>query len=358
MKSIRLFLAVAALLTCCSTIRASGCTDLSYFKSGDDRVYGTAYGIQYIDTETVSYQVTCTNSNNGSTVYSTNNSASAHGTAADAGGIVSACAPTFAIIVYPGDSFDNQGYNAVTTNIPSGSACAEGPLNQDNASTCPYVACSNCPQCPRQKVCTSGCSSPIVLDVSGQGFFLTSAQGGVMFDISGDGIRGQMAWTAPGAYNAFLSLPAPDGLVHNGKQLFGNYTPQPASDHPNGFIALAVYDLPANGGNGDGIIDARDAIFSSLRLWVDSNHDGISQPNELYTLTALGISSISLSYKAEEKTDQYGNIFHYRAQVNPGNPTDVGKSAYDIFFVEQNPTQTAACPVPATMHSFPSILKR
>jgi hypothetical protein len=93
------------------------------------------------------------------------------------------------------------------------------------------------------------------------------------FDIEGSGEPVQMGWTARGAENAFLALPGPDGLVHNGKQLFGNHTPQPQSDHPNGFDALRVYDT-----NNDGVIDARDPVFKSLRLWIDENHDGISQP--------------------------------------------------------------------------------
>ena len=44
-------------------------------------------------------------------------------------------------------------------------------------------------------------------------------------------------------------------------QMFGNFTPLPTSSTPNGFAALAVYDDPKNGGNGDGIIDARDAVW-------------------------------------------------------------------------------------------------
>jgi hypothetical protein len=147
-----------------------------------------------------------------------------------------------------------------------------------------------------------------------------------------------MGWTAPGANNAFLALPGADGLVHNGKQLFGNFTPQPASKYPNGFAALAVYDLPANGGNGDGVIDARDAIFQSLRLWIDANHDGIATLDELHTLPSLGVTSISLNYKADQRTDQFGNVFRYRAQVDPGDPTNTGRMAYDVFFVTSQPT--------------------
>jgi hypothetical protein len=188
------------------------------------------------------------------------------------------------------------------------------------------------PNQPQSK--NSNCS-PIILDLNGKGFFLTSGANGVQFDISGTGHPVQIAWTAASADNAFLALPGADGLVHTGKELFGNFTPQPPSDTPNGFAALAVYDLPANGGNGDGVIDARDKIFASLRLWIDANHDGICQPDELYTLPSMGVNSISLHYKLSEKTDQYGNVFRYRAGVNPDDPdaSHVDRKAYDVFFV-------------------------
>ncbi len=177
------------------------------------------------------------------------------------------------------------------------------------------------------------------MDLSGKGFFLTSAENGVQFDMTGNGTLVQTAWTASSADNAFLALPGTDGLVHNGKQLFGNFTPQPSSANPNGFAALAVYNEPRNGGNGDGIIDARDKIYSSLRLWIDANHDGVCQSDELYTLPSRGIVSISLTYHASMRRDQYGNLFRYRAKVDPNDPKDaseVGRVAYDVFFVTAN----------------------
>jgi hypothetical protein len=215
---------------------------------------------------------------------------------------------------------------------------------------CNGLACQPPPPPPPPQCCPynflngtcTPCTSPIILDISGQGFFLTSATNGVVFDISGSGQPIRMGWTAEGADNAFLALPGPDGLVHNGKQLFGNATPQPPSDHPNGFLALAVYDLPANGGNGDGVIDSRDAVFSLLRLWIDANHDGICQPEELHTLPSLGVNSISLTYKLSSKEDKYGNVFRYRAPVNPEDQgaSYVDRTAYDVFFVVLNPSST------------------
>src|SRR5271170_6117614 len=178
-------------------------------------------------------------------------------------------------------------------------------------------------------------TSPIVIDTDGKGYHLTSAEDGVLFDIAGDGHPIQMAWTAAGSTKLFLTLPK-DGEVTNGKELFGNFTPQPPSSHPNGFLALAVYDQPENGGNGDGVIDEKDEIFSSLRLWIDANHDGVSQPEELHTLPELGVFSISLHYAESRREDQYGNLFRYWSRINLIDPSEddshAGPIAYDVFF--------------------------
>jgi hypothetical protein len=174
------------------------------------------------------------------------------------------------------------------------------------------------------------------VDVSGRGFQLTDAQSGVQFDITGIGKPMQIAWTAQGSMNAFLVFDRNnDGLINSGSELFGNFSPQPKSRFPNGFIALAQFDKKENGGNGDGILDNRDAIFSELRLWIDSNHDGISQPDELFKLPDMGLFSISLAYKESRRTDQFGNLFRYRSEINvfheQRDQSQASPVAYDVF---------------------------
>ena len=184
-------------------------------------------------------------------------------------------------------------------------------------------------------LCDCVCSSsPIVIDTSGDGFEFTDGNGGVSFDIKGDGAPIQIAWTTANSDDAFLCYDRNgDGRINDGTELFGNRTPQPPSLDPNGFLALSVFDSRQYGGNGDNRIDNRDAIFSSLRLWRDQNHNGISELNEFHTLLSLGINAISLDYKEGKRTDQYGNQFRFRAKVYNTHDTNTGVWAWDVYFV-------------------------
>lgn len=201
-----------------------------------------------------------------------------------------------------------------------------GPVSQAKGPG-PLIA-----DCDWSDDCACQPRSPIIIDVAGNGFNLTDAAGGVVFDITGILGAEQLGWTQANSDDAFLALDLnANGLIDDGTELFGNFSAQlPAVDGSdrNGFEALAVFD-----NNNDGQIDNQDGVFSELRLWQDSNHNGISEPDELHPLAELGLRILNLKYKQSRKVDQHGNEFRYRAKVKDARGAQLGRWAWDVFLV-------------------------
>jgi hypothetical protein len=129
--------------------------------------------------------------------------------------------------------------------------------------------------------------SPIILDLTGDGITTQSILAGVKFDLFATGQKVDTGWVAGG--DGLLALDRNhDGLINDGSELFGTATRLPdGSKAADGYAALRALDL-----NGDGAINRQDAAYGDLRVWVDTNADGISQAGELHTLAALGIASL------------------------------------------------------------------
>lgn len=185
-------------------------------------------------------------------------------------------------------------------------------------------------------VCSAECdepTSPILLDLDRNQFHLSG--GPVLFDIDADGQLETVTWVSPGTQDAFLYIDHNgNGVVDNGSELFGDSTILFSGNlAENGYEALAEFDLSENGGNADGIVDAADSIFSDLKVWIDSNANGVHEHLESQSLAEAGVLSLSLDYRESRRTDSHGNKFRYIGTgVIEVNGRATVFSTTDVFF--------------------------
>ena len=117
------------------------------------------------------------------------------------------------------------------------------------------------PPAPQENPGAQNRGDPLVIDLAGTGISTYGLEQDLRFDHDGDGFAESTGWIAPGSGVLVLDADA-DNVLDNGQELFGDFTRLPGGQlAANGFAALSQYDR-----NRDGIIDAQDEIWSSLKV--------------------------------------------------------------------------------------------
>ena len=154
---------------------------------------------------------------------------------------------------------------------------------QIEALTSSQVAVLTTVQIPHLRV-----STPVILDLNGDGVQTLSITSGVRFDMFANGLATPTGWVSSG--DGLLVMDRnQDGRINDGSELFGSATTLANGRQAlDGYAALRELD-----GNQDGVIDHDDVAFSELRVWVDSNSSGTTEEGELHTLESLQITKIA-----------------------------------------------------------------
>jgi len=175
---------------------------------------------------------------------------------------------------------------------------------------------------------------PIIIDTGRNGYKLTDVREGVQFDLDADGIPEQVSWTHQDSDEAFLAMDRNgNGRIDDGSELFGNNTPVYPGlrlTTSNGFDALGFLESPDYGrSNADEIVGAHDEMFGRLLLWIDRNHNGVSEPDELRSAASAGVVGIAAMYREKvQKRDRHGNLFRQRGTIYW---TDGEDKCYDVW---------------------------
>lgn len=168
-------------------------------------------------------------------------------------------------------------------------------------------------------------TSPIVIDLDGDGVETVALENGRYFDHDANGMRERTAWAS--SDDGFLVRDINgNGAIDNGREMFGNQTMLANGQlAANGFDALRELD-----DNQDGLIDQNDAAFAELRVWRDLNSNGITDAGELQSLEQSGIKAIRTSWESSTHVDSNGQA---HAQVGTAIRTDGSEAAAaDVWF--------------------------
>jgi hypothetical protein len=145
-------------------------------------------------------------------------------------------------------------------------------------------------------------ASPLVLDLNGDGVQTLNLDLGTQFDLLNTGAKQSVGWVDKHDGLLVMDLNH-DGIVNSGAELMGTSTRLASGAlAEDGWAALAQYDA-----NTDGVIDAKDAVFQDLQVWVDANSNGVSEAAELKTLADVGVLRIDLKHD-NALTSQNGNL--------------------------------------------------
>jgi hypothetical protein len=144
---------------------------------------------------------------------------------------------------------------------------------------------------------------PLAIDLDGDGIETIGADGTVLFDHNGDGVKTGTGWVS--GDDGFLVLDRNgNGVIDSGAELFGVDTIKSDGRHAfDGFDALRDLD-----GNGDHVFDANDAAFASVKIWQDLDQDGVTDAGELRSLSEAGIVSIDLVAASNNVNLGNGNV--------------------------------------------------
>ena len=164
---------------------------------------------------------------------------------------------------------------------------------------------------------------PLVLDMDGDGIELVSFEDTkAAFDVDNDGFIETTGWVKGDDALLVHDLDG-DGIINDITETISEYygvtTVGAGPVYEDGLDALSTLDS-----NSDGVFDANDTAYTTLRVWQDLDEDADTDAGELKTLSELGITSIDLNRTVVNREELAGNpVLSRSTMVIGGNTHEV-----------------------------------
>lgn len=194
-------------------------------------------------------------------------------------------------------------------------------------------------------------TSPLILDLDGDGVETIGTNSGVYFDHANDGFKENTGWVGKDDGLLVRDING-NGQIDNGTELFGNNSVlSNGKKAKNGFEALKDLDS-----NQDYVFDQNDAAWNEVKVWKDSNSNGIVDEGELLTMEQAGVDHIRLTDKTKNQTDEFGNIHRQSGYFMSSDGkletmTDVWFATESTDTIDQSPIE-----IPDELKDYPEIM--
>lgn len=192
--------------------------------------------------------------------------------------------------------------------------------------------------------------SPLIVDLDGDGVETTNIANGVYFDHDGNGFAEKSAWVGKDDGLLVRDING-NGQIDNGTELFGNNSVlSNGQKAANGFEALKDLDS-----NNDGVFNNQDAAWNEVKVWKDSNSNGIVDAGELLTLEQVGITGFDLDYHTQSRDDTNGNAHLQTSTITKADGTTAAIT--DVWFKTDtaNSIDTMNITIPDDIKALPDV---
>lgn len=193
-------------------------------------------------------------------------------------------------------------------------------------------------------------TSPLVVDLDGDGVETISTQAGVHFDHDSNGFAEKTGWVGRDDGLLVRDING-NGQIDDGTELFGNNSVlSNGQKAANGFEALKDLDS-----NGDGVFNIQDTAWNGVKVWKDSNQNGIVDQDELLTLEQAGISEFDLNYQSQPIKDANGNQHKQTSTITKADGTT--STVTDVWFESDhaNTVDKADVVIPEEIKNLPEV---
>ena len=192
--------------------------------------------------------------------------------------------------------------------------------------------------------------SPLIIDLDGDGIETVSSDKGVYFDHDGNSLAEKSGWVGKDDGLLVRDING-NGQIDDGTELFGNNSVlSNGQKAANGFEALKDLDS-----NNNGTFDSSDTAWNQVKVWKDSNKNGVVDNGELLSLEQAGVEHFNLNYINSNLQDENGNIIgevgtYGKTDGTSGNLSDIWFKTDGFDTVDRTDIE-----IPADIAALPNI---